>query len=396
MNVAVVGFGVAGATVAALLARDGHDVTLIERAAAVGAVGAGVLLQPSGQAILERLGLLHAVTRTAEPIDELHAQTHRGDDLIRLPYAEIAPGCRAYGLHRGELFAALHEQVAAQNVRVVLGVEIASLADVAALGRFDFVIAADGARSALRAEAGLTRWRHEYAHGAIWAIGRGDTVRGKLHQIVRGTGVLLGLLPMGGGRCSLFWSLRHDRKAALWRRGFSAWKDEVVALCPLAEPLFETVTDWDHVAYTRYQHVVLRSWFDDDDRTLFLGDAAHAMSPHLGQGINLALMDALLFAGCLRRRAPDFRAAFRDFAALRSDHIRYYAAVTLLLTPFFQSDGWLLGAGRDVALPRMTRVPWLRRRMLLTMAGTMGNPWRATPIDLAAGVFECQRLSAAG
>ncbi|MDN8957627.1 hypothetical protein Q0P27_13730, partial [Staphylococcus aureus] len=93
----------------------------------------------------------------------------------------------------------------------------------------------------------------------------------KLLQVVQGTRVLLGLLPTGGARCSLFWSLRHDRKEALLGAGFEAWRSTVIGLCPVAAPLFAALESFDDVAYVRYQHVVMRSCHDD--RTIFLGDA---------------------------------------------------------------------------------------------------------------------------
>ncbi len=376
-RVGVVGMGVAGATVASLMARAGHEVTLFERAPRVGPVGAGILLQPSGQCVLDRLGLLDRVAEHAEPIDELHAITDRGRTLIRLPYAEIEPGCRAFGLHRGVLFEALYRDVRESDIRIQLGHEIrerrVDAGEVVVLdtagdehGPFDFLVAADGSRSALRAATRLVRWRHEYAYGSLWAIGPNLEVRRKLFQMVQGTRILLGLLPTGEAQCSLFWSLRHDEKEALWRAGFDAWRATVIGLCPPAAPLFEALKSFDDIAYVRYQHVVMKSCHDD--HTIFLGDAAHAMSPHLGQGINLAMIDALVFSGCLAR-ADDFPTAFREYAALRRNHLRYYAWVTLLLTPFFQSNGFIKGVGRDIALPIMTHIPPIRRQMLITVSG---------------------------
>ncbi len=93
-RVGIVGYGVAGATSAYLLAKAGHVVTLFERSPKVGPVGAGVLLQPSGQLILSRISLLDEVIARAEPIEELHALTDRGRTLIRLPYAEAETGMR--------------------------------------------------------------------------------------------------------------------------------------------------------------------------------------------------------------------------------------------------------------------------------------------------------------
>ena len=68
MRVAIAGFGIGGAALSIALARDGHDVTVYERAPDPGPVGAGFLLQPSGQAVLAALGLLDEVAAAAWPI----------------------------------------------------------------------------------------------------------------------------------------------------------------------------------------------------------------------------------------------------------------------------------------------------------------------------------------
>lgn len=387
-RIAVVGFGVAGGTVAALLARQGHEVTLFERAPVVGPIGAGILLQPVGQHVLQRIGLLRDVIARAEPIDALHAETSTGRTILHMPYNELHPDNRAYGVHRGDVFAVLQRVVGSSGVHLRLGVSIASseveqnrviLTDDRGErhGGFDFVIAADGSRSALRAESGLTRWQHEYQDSALWLIGRCEAVRGRLHQVVRGSRRLLGLLPMGEGRCSLFWGIRTDRLASIRRRGFPAWRDEVLKLSPLAEEVFANRSDFSHVLHTTYRHVDMSVCHDD--RRLFLGDAAHAMSPHLGQGLNLALVDAFTFAQAMTiARTP--HEAFRLFADQRRRHLRFYSWITLMMAPFFQSDGWLLGLGRDLALPLLPRIPPVRRQMLLSMSGVkdgfLGGPIR--------------------
>src|SRR5437762_3078143 len=104
LRVGVVGSGVAGLSSAYLLARDGHQVTVIERAPRLGPVGAGLLLQPSGQFALRQMGLLEEVVASAELIEGLHALTHRGRTLVRLMYRRIDPDLKGYGVHRGDLF----------------------------------------------------------------------------------------------------------------------------------------------------------------------------------------------------------------------------------------------------------------------------------------------------
>jgi 2-polyprenyl-6-methoxyphenol hydroxylase-like FAD-dependent oxidoreductase len=168
----------------------------------------------------------------------------------------------------------------------------------------------------------------------------------------------------------------------LHQRGFAAWKADVLRLAPHAEELFKSVTCFELTAFTTYQHVWMRSWHDN--HVLYLGDAAHAMSPHLGQGINLALIDGWTFATILEQSA-DFREAFRRHTRARRRHNRLYSIVTFLLTPFFQSAGFIKGLGRDIALPLMTWIPPIRRQMVLTMAGLksgfFGGRWSLGPPD---------------
>lgn len=376
-RIGVVGFGVAGATVSTLLTRAGHEVTLFEQAPQVGPVGAGILLQPSGQAVLRMLGLLDRVAASGEVIERLRAFNHHGVRLVDMPYELLGPGVCAYGLHRGDLFEVLHEQVRSEKIEVHLGKEmravhqdgtVVTLADANGrpYGPFDFVLGCDGARSKLRRSSPLSQGTYEYGYGALWLIGRCTAVERRLHQVVRGTTQLLGLLPMGGGRCSLFWLLhRRDRDQVL-RGSVANWKDQVLRLCPLAEEMFDGLTDFQRVLYTSYQHTWLPRGHDDN--VLFLGDAGHAMSPHLGQGVNLALIDALVFVDALSK-TRNHREAFRTFRRRRAAHLRFYRWLSFGLTPFFQGGGPLLGWGRDLALPLFPYIPWIKRQMALTMAG---------------------------
>jgi 2-polyprenyl-6-methoxyphenol hydroxylase-like FAD-dependent oxidoreductase len=372
-RIAVVGFGVAGAAAAALLAEQGHEVTVFEQAPALEPVGAGVLLQPSGQRVLERLGVLDAVARGSEQIDRIVARTDRGRVILDLAYLDGGSGLRGLGVARPTLHDALVALALSAGVEVRVGTpivsqEAGSLTDAtgARHGPFALVVGADGSASRLRAGSGLVRWSHEYAYGALWTVGRSSQVSGELRQVVRGTRELLGLLPLGAGRCNFFFSQRHDRFPDVVARGFAAWRDRVLALCPESEEVLAHVEGFDGLALTGYRHVVLRSPYDGG--LVLIGDAGHAMSPHLGQGVNLALIDAWTLARCIER-GQGFERALAAYASARRPQLRFYAAVTMALSPFFQADGRLLGLARDTGLPLVQRVRPLRRLMARTMAG---------------------------
>jgi 2-polyprenyl-6-methoxyphenol hydroxylase-like FAD-dependent oxidoreductase len=307
----------------------------------------------------------------------LHALKHGGGTLVRLAVGRVLPGHSAFGVHRSVLFEALRAAVAAADVELRLGVEIVrwepGMRSGVAIdregkchGEFDLLVAADGGRSALR------KWLYpaldfpEYAFGAIWAVGPCESVRGYLHQVTRGAEHLVGLLPLGGARCNLFWSLPVSQFDTVRRRGFAAWRAEVLALCPLAEELFAELDSFEQASFTTYRRVVLPTVVGD--RMVLIGDAGHAMSPHLGQGANLALLDAECLAAALTESAalPD---ALQHYEAARARQIAYYATLSHWLTPFFQSHSQFCGAARDLGLPLLCRFPPTRARMELAMAG---------------------------
>jgi 2-polyprenyl-6-methoxyphenol hydroxylase-like FAD-dependent oxidoreductase len=123
----------------------------------------------------------------------------------------------------------------------------------------------------------------------------------------------------------------------------------------------------------------MRRWHGE--RIVFIGDAAHATSPQLGQGANLALWDAMCLADAFADRGEP-AAALAAYTAMRRRHLNYYQLATRALTPLFQSDSRVLGWLRDLVFPTSGWLPPLRRRMVRTMAGLdRGIVRRPIPLD---------------
>jgi salicylate hydroxylase len=106
---------------------------------------------------------------------------------------------------------------------------------------------------------------------------------------------------------------------------------------------------------------------------IHIGDAWHSASPQLGQGANMALLDAYALAIALRG-PEDVDAALAKAADLRRSHVLLYQALTAIFTPVYQSDSRVLPFLRDRLVGPLSRVwpvPWIQAAMV---AGLIGGP----------------------
>jgi 2-polyprenyl-6-methoxyphenol hydroxylase-like FAD-dependent oxidoreductase len=314
-SIGIVGCGTAGQASAILLARAGWHVTILERAPSLDAIGAGLLIQPTGAAVLHELGVLDEIRSLASPVDRLLGTSKAGKVVMDLHYTDLVQGNCGLGVHRGALFNTLQRTVDAAGVETRTGVDVRSIertngpchiADTngVAHGPYDLVLACDGTASTLRAQSNLVRRDRPYTWAAFWFIGSAaDDASRTLRQVFGDTRQLLGLLPTGRLAAhtpelvSLFWSIRADTIDSVMRAGIDAFKDTVRQLTPLADGLLDQMHTMDQLIAAPYRDVVMRTTVDPP--IVYLGDAAHAMSPQLGQGANLALMDASALARCL-------------------------------------------------------------------------------------------------
>lgn len=380
MRIAVIGCGAAGAAAGVFLKRAGHAVTVFEQAPESRAVGAGFLMQPTGMDVLRELGIYDEVVSHASRVSRLHVLEKDGRDLMELRYGEIGKGFFGAGLHRPVVMAALIGLLEKEGVEIRWGARVEDarkLADGWEVEgeKFDLLIVADGARSAMRRALLGEGYDRGYGWGAHWFIGKNNGVfpSADLHQIVDGTRKLAGFLPTGretGGTeelLSLFWSVRVADDAEIRRQPLRKWKDEILALCPRAEDLLDQIDDWEQVLTARYGDVRMGKWHRD--RLVFLGDAGHAMSPQLGQGVNLALADASCLAACLAELPLE--KALPEYSRRRGPSLRYYQFATRWLTPVFQSDHEWIAPFRHGGFRVSQRIPFVRKMMTRSMAGMM-------------------------
>jgi 2-polyprenyl-6-methoxyphenol hydroxylase-like FAD-dependent oxidoreductase len=388
LDIGIVGCGVAGQAASILLADAGHAVTVFERFAEPRPIGAGLLLQPTGLAVLRELGLADEAMAQGARVVGLEGRTQRGRSVLGLRYADLHPKAFGLGIRRSALFDLLHARLRRSPAKLVTGAEIVDVAQGSVVdkqgvrhGPFDLVVIADGAHSALRARLMPAARAPLYPWGCVWTTVpdlAGLGAAGLLRQRVHGTTVMMGLLPVGQGQMTMFWSLPVESLAPGKSIDLRTWRRTAGALWPEAAAMVDYAAAADDFTRATYRHVALPRW--NDGPVLFIGDAAHGTSPQLGQGANLGLLDAhALF--CALSESDDLAAALAVFARRRSSTVRFYRQASHLLTPFFQSRLAPLGWLRDAFMGVGCHLPGMRPLMGSTLAGTRRGWLSSSPLD---------------
>jgi 2-polyprenyl-6-methoxyphenol hydroxylase-like FAD-dependent oxidoreductase len=352
------------------------------------------MIQPTGLAVLRGLGLAEALIARSARIERLFG-TANGRIVLDVGYDTLAqPGLCGFGVHRATLFAILHKAVVAAGIpletgRVIVGSELVSgdrrrltFADGRSSVRFDLIVDALGTRTPLAPPCGRT-----LRYGALWASLR--RVEGfapdALEQRYRHASTMAGVLPIGRPpgaeleQAAFFWSIRADRIAHWRAAGLDAWKDGVRELWPATAPLLDQIDDPAQLTFARYAHRTLPR--PADTALIHIGDAWHSASPQLGQGANMALLDAHALA--IGLRAADVGAGLAAAVALRRRHVRLYQSLTALFTPVYQSDSRVLPFVRDRLVGPLSG-RWPANRIQAAMvSGLIGRPLAPLALTLA-------------
>jgi 2-polyprenyl-6-methoxyphenol hydroxylase-like FAD-dependent oxidoreductase len=390
LDIAVAGCGPGGLAAALLLGRDGHRVCLFERFDSPRPIGSGLMIQPAGLAVLRVLGLDRALIAQSARIERLFGQAG-GRTVLDVKYRALGNGAFGLGTHRATLFAALFDAARADAIpmtlgRAVRGSDLESdgrrslrFADGTRAGPFDLVVDASGTNTPLAPPTGRS-----LSYGALWASldwpnGTAFDVC-SLEQRYRRASTMAGVLPIGKPpgaetpQTAFFWSLRADRLDEWRARGLDTWKAEVAGLWPATQPFLDQLIDPGQLTFARYAHRTLARPIAAG--MVHIGDAWHSTSPQLGQGANMALLDAYALALALRKcmRVAD---ALNHFGQLRRRHVHLYQLMSMLFTPVYQSDGRLLPLARDRLFGPLAK-RWPATRILATMvSGLVGNPLKS-------------------
>jgi 2-polyprenyl-6-methoxyphenol hydroxylase-like FAD-dependent oxidoreductase len=380
-EIAIIGAGIGGLAAAALLHRAGHAVTVFERFDRPRPLGSGLVIQPVGQAVLDVVGAGDTARALGAIVNRMVGHEGRRR-VLSVAYRLQAPGL---ALHRASLFHALWMVVQGLGVPLVTAAQVVAaplagpqrgvtLADGRQCGPYDLVVDAQGAGSVLSPLKA-----RPLGYGAIWGHvpwpAQTALDPAELRQVYRGAARMAGILPIGclaedrTPRAAVFWSMPVADIARWHDRPLGAWKADVMALWPAIAPFLDGITDTAQVTPARYAHGTLARPYAP--ALVHIGDAAHRASPQLGQGANMALLDAYALSLAL---AGPWENALQSYARMRRWHVRAYQGMSRMFTPMYQSGSHVLPMVRNHVLAPVADWPGVRGLLTQLVSGDMLPP----------------------
>lgn len=393
LDIAIAGCGVAGLSLAALLRQQGARVVIFDKLETPQPLGSGIILQPVGLRVLDLIGAGAAMRALGAPITRLFGKAAPKQNVV-LDVRYAARGRAApcgLGVHRGALFQVLHDAALGCGAEIESGREVigvdgkrVAFARGGKSAAFDLIVDALGMRSPL---AGAPP--QPLTFGALWASldWAGGFDPAALEQRYRQARKMVGVMPIGRlqgetrRQAAFFWSLKHCDRTAWAQTPIEAWKDEVRTLWPETAPLLAQIQAHDDLVFAAYAHRTLSGPLSRD--CVHVGDSWHCASPQLGQGANMALLDALALARALATQS-NLDAALGEYARMRALHIGLYQLASFLFTPAYQSDSAAFAWVRDWLMSPLSRLAPAPTLLAALVAGELGAPLAAIGLDEAA------------
>jgi 2-polyprenyl-6-methoxyphenol hydroxylase-like FAD-dependent oxidoreductase len=304
MKITIAGAGIAGLTAALVLGRRGHKVVVLERSPQINPLGAGIVLAPNALRVLSALGV--KVDRFGEPIRRLSIRDNAGNALETTDIARILPDAGpTLAFHRAELHQALLEALS-PAIELRLGTPLVDCAAAEA----DLLIGADGIRSRVREQtcgsiglrySGVTCWR---ALAPNPGINEGFEAWGGAARV--------GVIPLTKNRLYFYMVLTASAGGER-KLDINSIRQEFAHFAAPIPAILDSL-DGQELLHHDLEELYEPVW--GSGKVLLIGDAAHAMTPNLGQGAAMGIEDAALLPQVIA--APD---PARRLRALRRQRV---------------------------------------------------------------------------
>ena len=402
-DVVIVGAGGGGAVLGLALAQKGIPALVLEQAPGPPAGLRGEILQPNGQGVFDRLGVLKRLPGDAvRSVQRFHFCRVGGERLCTIDYGMLpppynralvtlpnvahhvildaleaeAPGRLLYGTQFKGVLRDGHGVTG-----VVADREGRELRITAKL-----VVGADGAMSKVREALGIPAKLHLYKEGYLISLLNSPEDIDEARYFV-GRRTILGMFPAAKKRLYFFYMIPADGLQGIRNAGLQALRDRWLAIDPALAGVVPNLVDWKQTAYMPTGRVRATTWVTDG--AVLIGDAAHAMNPHASQGRMQAMVDAMALAELIPRcldRGDCSAAALQPFEQQRRGQVGMLQHMADEQVLFWNTGNPVLAALRDRVFRTLDRNQRLRYQMLTATAGLRATP-PLGPVDrlIAAG-----------
>jgi 2-polyprenyl-6-methoxyphenol hydroxylase-like FAD-dependent oxidoreductase len=384
-KIIIIGGGIGGLCMAIALQQNGFEVTVYEKVAKLGEVGAGLTLWSNAIKVLRALGVADAVIRAGSKVNRSQIRASNGDMLYnaRMGEMEVQYGEPVVAIHRAALHEILINALRPNTLKLGVGFTKFEQDEKGVTAYFDngesdtanLLIGADGVHSAVRRQmfpeinlrySGYTAWRGVVETENEAALG--------LTSESWGVGSRFGIVRVDQSR--IYWfgtsnqpagekSTGEQRKAKLLSL-FKGWHD------PIRYLLDSTPADLI-LQNDIYDVQPFASW--STGQVTLLGDAAHPTTPNMGQGACMAIESAYVLSRSLKVET-DIKSALKRYESQRHER-----------TAWITNTSWTIGKGGQVRNPFLCA---LRNFLVkITPAGAMQkNIHRAAGFDVKKAVWE--------
>jgi 2-polyprenyl-6-methoxyphenol hydroxylase-like FAD-dependent oxidoreductase len=339
-KILIIGGGIGGLTSAIALGRDGHRVIIIEKDPGWAVYGVGIIQQGNVIRAVKALGIIDDYLDAGFGFDFVEIYTPAGEKVARIPSPKLVEGYPAnVGIGRRALHTVLGKRAKAAGAEVRLGVTAEAIDDDGegvTVGfsdggseRFDLVIGADGLYSRTREQLYPDAPKPEFTGQAVW---RYNFPRPEGHDCLQAYEgrIGAGLVPLSADLMYMFVTTPEPGNPRYPLEGLAAaMRGKLAGMPPAIATLAEQITDDSAVVYKPLEALFITGdWHKG--RTVLLGDAVHATTPHLGQGAGMAIEDSLVLAEEIAR-AETPEAAFTAYRTRRYERCKFIVDASLAL-----------------------------------------------------------------
>lgn len=339
-KVLVVGGGIGGLCAAIALRRKGIEVDLIELKAEWTVYGVGIIQQSNVVREMAKLGVLDGYLDAAFAFEDVSINTTDGQPLVRIPGQRLAgPEYPAnVGISRLALHQVLSETAIELGASVRLGLSVESLIEEGeavdvlftdgSRGRYDLVVGADGLFSKVRSLLFGDKYQPRFTGQSVWRYNFPRPAEIDHLANFQGPAGNAGLVPLADNLMYMFVTSHEPGNPRMDTDLAAEMRKRLSGFGGLIGELREQINDSSQVVYKPLEVVfVSEPWYRG--RVLLIGDAAHAATPHLGQGAGMAIEDALVLGEELTA-GGSIEQQLERFMARRYERCKYIAESSIL------------------------------------------------------------------